>query len=127
MTLLGPSVWFRYNRSTTDQIFCIPQILQGKWEYNETVYQLFVEFKNTCDSVRREILYTYLTDSGVSMQLVRVIEVCLNETYNNVNMGKHSYDDFPNQNDLIKEMSLHACFQIFFRMPLVRSKKIKRD
>jgi hypothetical protein len=29
------------NRSTTDQIFFIYQILENKWEYNETVHQLF--------------------------------------------------------------------------------------
>jgi hypothetical protein len=31
---------FRRNRSTTDQIFCIRQILEKKWEYNETVQYL---------------------------------------------------------------------------------------
>jgi hypothetical protein len=38
---------FRRNRSTTDQIFCIRQILEKKWEYNEneTVHQLFIDFK----------------------------------------------------------------------------------
>jgi hypothetical protein len=34
---------FRRNRSTTDQIFCICQILERKWEYNETVHQLFID------------------------------------------------------------------------------------
>jgi hypothetical protein len=29
---------FRRNRSTTDQIFCIRQILDKKWEYNETAH-----------------------------------------------------------------------------------------
>jgi hypothetical protein len=29
---------FRCNRSTTDQIFCIRQILEKKWEYIETVH-----------------------------------------------------------------------------------------
>jgi hypothetical protein len=29
---------FRRNRSTTDQIFCILQILENEWEYNETVH-----------------------------------------------------------------------------------------
>jgi hypothetical protein len=54
MKLLGIiSVGFDVNRSTTDQIFCIRQILEKKWEYNETVHQLFIDFKN--DSVRREI------------------------------------------------------------------------
>jgi hypothetical protein len=39
------SVGFDVNRSTTDQIFCIRQILEKKWEYNETVHQLFIDFK----------------------------------------------------------------------------------
>ena len=29
---------FRRNRSTTDHIFCICQILEKKWEYNEAVH-----------------------------------------------------------------------------------------
>jgi hypothetical protein len=29
------------NRSTTDHIFCICQILEKKWGSNETVHQLF--------------------------------------------------------------------------------------
>jgi hypothetical protein len=36
---------FRRNRSTTDQIFGIRQILEKKWEYNETVHQLFIDYK----------------------------------------------------------------------------------
>jgi hypothetical protein len=62
--------WFRRNRSTTDQIFCIRQILEKKWEYNETEHQLSIDFKKAYDSVRREVLYTILTDFGVPMKLV---------------------------------------------------------
>ena len=36
---------FRRDRSTTDHIFCIRQILEKKWEYNEAVHQLFIDFK----------------------------------------------------------------------------------
>jgi hypothetical protein len=32
---------FRRNRSTIDQILCIHQILEKKWEFNETVDQHF--------------------------------------------------------------------------------------
>ncbi|PNF19973.1 hypothetical protein B7P43_G09964, partial [Cryptotermes secundus] len=39
---------FRSNRSTTDQIFCIRQILEKRCEYNETVH-LFVAFKIACE------------------------------------------------------------------------------
>ena len=48
---------FQRNRSTTDHIFCICQILQKKWEYNEAAHQLFIDFKEDYDSVRREGLY----------------------------------------------------------------------
>jgi hypothetical protein len=36
---------FRRNRSATDHIFSIRQILEKKWEYNEAVHQLFIDFK----------------------------------------------------------------------------------
>jgi hypothetical protein len=36
---------FLRNRSTTDQIFCIRQTLEKKWKCNETVHQLFADFK----------------------------------------------------------------------------------
>jgi hypothetical protein len=54
---------FRCNRSTTDQILCIRQILGKKWEFNETVHQLFVDFKKAHDSVRTVELYNILTES----------------------------------------------------------------
>jgi hypothetical protein len=60
--ILDHQCGFRRNGSTTDQIFCIRQILEKKWEYNETVQQLFVHFKKAYDSVRREVLYSILTE-----------------------------------------------------------------
>jgi hypothetical protein len=36
---------FRHDKSTTDHIFYIRQILEKKWEYNGTVHQLFIDFK----------------------------------------------------------------------------------
>ena len=60
---------FRRNRSTTDHIFCIRQILEKKWENNEAVHHFFVDFKKAYDSVRREILYNILTEFGVPRKL----------------------------------------------------------
>jgi hypothetical protein len=54
---LGIITGFQHNRSTTDQIFCICQILEKKWEYNEVVHQLIIDFKKAYDLVRRVILY----------------------------------------------------------------------
>jgi len=44
---------FRRNRSTIDNIFCVLKILEKKWEYNEPVHQVFIDFKKAYDSVRR--------------------------------------------------------------------------
>jgi hypothetical protein len=71
---------FRRNKLTTVKIFYIRHILEKKWEYNETVHQLFVDFKKAYDSVRREVLYNMITEFGVHMKLVRMIKMCLNET-----------------------------------------------
>jgi hypothetical protein len=43
---------FWRNRSTTDQIFCIRQILEKMWEFNGIVHQLFIDFKKAYDLVR---------------------------------------------------------------------------
>jgi hypothetical protein len=42
-------VGFDVNRSTTDQIFCIRQVLKKKWEYNEKVHQLFIYVNKAYD------------------------------------------------------------------------------
>jgi len=68
---------FRHNRSTTDHIFCIRQILEKKREYNEAVHQLFIDFKKAYDSVRRGVLYNSLIEFGIPKKLVRLIKMCL--------------------------------------------------
>ena len=44
---------FQRNRSMTDHIFCICQILEKKSECNEAVHQLCIDFKKAYDSVRK--------------------------------------------------------------------------
>jgi hypothetical protein len=68
--------------------------------YNETVHQLFADFKKTYDSVRREILYSVLIKSGVPMKVARLNKLCLNETYGEVRIGEYLSDGFSIQNGL---------------------------
>ena len=75
---------FRRNRSTTDHIYRIRQILEKKLEYNEAVHQLFIDFKKTYDSVRREVLCNILVEFGIPMKLERLIKMCLTETCSRV-------------------------------------------
>jgi hypothetical protein len=76
-----------------DQIFCIHQILEKKWEYNQTEHQLFIDFKKAFDSVRREVLYSILIEFVVLMKVVRLIKMCLNETYSKVHIGRKTRRD----------------------------------
>jgi hypothetical protein len=66
-----------------------------KWEYNETVHQLFIEFKKAFNSVRREVLYNILIEFGGPFQQVMLIKMCLNESYSKVRIGKQLSDSFP--------------------------------
>jgi hypothetical protein len=91
---------FRSNRSTTDQIFYIRQILEKKWEYNGTVHQIFIDFKKAYESVRREALYNILIEFGIPRKPVGLIKMCLNETYCRVHIGKNLSDKFTIENGL---------------------------
>jgi hypothetical protein len=52
--------------NVTDQLlirsFAFIRYWRKKWEYNETVHQLFVYFKKAYDLVRREALYSILIE-----------------------------------------------------------------
>jgi hypothetical protein len=85
---------FRRNRSKAAQIFYIRHILEKKWEYNCTVYQLFIDFKKTYDSVRREVLYNIPIEFRIHRKLVGLIKMCLNEIYSTVHAGKNLSDNF---------------------------------
>ena len=80
---------FRRNRSTIDHIFCIRQILEKKWECNEEVHQLCIDFKKAYDSVRREVLYKIFIEFGIYRGLVWSIKMSLTETYSRVRVGKN--------------------------------------
>jgi hypothetical protein len=68
---------FQRNRPTTDQIFYIRQILEKKWEYNDTVHQIFIDFKKAYDSVRREASYNICIEFRIPRKLVELIKMCL--------------------------------------------------
>ncbi|KAJ4440533.1 hypothetical protein ANN_08674 [Periplaneta americana] len=59
-------------------------IMEKKWEYKGTVHQLFIDLKTAYDSVKREVLYDILIEFGIPKKLVRLIKMCLSETYSRV-------------------------------------------
>jgi hypothetical protein len=77
--------------------FLYPANIGEKWEYNGTVHQLFIDCKKAYYSVWREVLYNNLIEFGIPRKLAGLIQMCLNETYSTVNIGKYQSDKFPVQ------------------------------
>jgi hypothetical protein len=61
---------------------------------------LFIDFEKMYNSVRRRVLYNILTAFGIAMKLVRLIKLCLNETYSEVHISKNLSDALSIQNGL---------------------------
>jgi hypothetical protein len=78
------------------------------------VHQVFVDYKKTYDSVKTEFLYNILIEFGFPLKLVRLIKMCLNETYSKIWVGKHLSDRFPVKNSLKK----NALSPLFFNFAL---------
>ena len=58
------------------------------------------DFKEAYDSARREVLYNILIEFGVPKKLVRLMKMCLTETYSRVWVGMNLSDKFPIRNGL---------------------------
>jgi hypothetical protein len=91
---------FQHNRSNTNHIFRIRQILEKKLDCNEAVHQLFIDFEKAYDSVRREALYNFLIEFGIPKKRVSLIKMCLTEMYSRVQVGKNLSEMFPIRNVL---------------------------
>jgi len=64
---------------------------EKKGEYNEAVHQLFMDINKAYDSVGKEAFYNILTELGTPLKLLRLIKMCLSETYSRVRVGKNLY------------------------------------
>ena len=64
-----------------------PNRWEKKLEYIEALHELFIDFKEAYDSVRRDVLYNILIEFGIPMKLVRLIKMCLTETYTSWPLG----------------------------------------
>ncbi|KAJ4446679.1 hypothetical protein ANN_13376 [Periplaneta americana] len=87
-------VWVK-RRKLRQHVELKTRIMEKKWEYKGTVHQLFIDFKKAYDSVKREVLYDILIEFGIPKKLVRLIKMCLSETYSRVRIGQFLSDAFP--------------------------------
>jgi len=118
---------FRRNRSTIDHIFCIRQIVEKKWEYNEEVHQLFIDIKKAYDSARREVLYKILIEFGIRGKLVRLIKMSLTEIYSRIRVGKNVSDRFRIRNGLKEGDALSPMLFNFALEYAIRRVQVNQD
>ena len=116
-----------HNRSTAEHIFCIRHILEKKWEYNEAVHQLAIDFRKAYDSFRREVLCNILIAFGIPMELVRLIKLFLSETFSRVRVDKHLSDMVPIKKGLKKRNALSPLFLNFALEYASRKVQVNQD
>ena len=85
---------FRRNRSTTDNIFIMRQILEKCYEYNIEMYVLFIEFKQAFDSVGKQKIIQILQELRVPNRLVRLINMTIQNTEASVKIENLTYNPF---------------------------------
>jgi len=94
---------------------------------NKAVYQLFIYFKRAYDSVRREVLYNTVIEFCIHMKLIRLIKMCLNETYSTVWVGKNLFDMLPIKNGLKQGDALSSLIFNFAAEYAIWKVKVNQD
>jgi hypothetical protein len=91
------------------------------------VHQLLVDFKKTSDSVKKEFLYNISLSLASPMKLVRLIKMCLCETYNTVRIVKYLSVMFPIKTVLIKGDALSPLLFNFALEYAIRRVQVNQD
>jgi len=91
------------------------------------VHQLFIDSKKAYDPVRKEVLYNTIIESDIYMKHVRLIKMCLNETYSGVWVDKHLSDMFPIKNSLKHGDVLSSLLFNFHLVYAIRRVHITQD
>jgi len=89
-----------------------------------------LDIKNAYDSVRRKVLYNIPSELGIPTKLVRLMKMCLPETYSRVRVSKNLTDMFPirnglNQGDALSPLLLNFALEYAIRRAQVNQDGLK--
>ena len=68
---------FRRQRSTSDQLFSIRQIVQKSYEMNVETLHLFIDFRAAYDSIDREGLWHIMAEAHFPHRMIRLLKATL--------------------------------------------------
>jgi len=84
---------FRPNRSTIDNIFIVRQIYEKCYEYNIDLYNIFIDFSQAFDTVKRDAIYDSLAKNNIPDKLIKLIKLTLQHTKMKVKVN-NSYSEW---------------------------------
>ena len=70
---------FRKNRSVTDQIFTLKQIMDNSIGQKLPVYMVFIDFKQAYDTAKREKFYETMSGLGIPSKYMKLVKMTLKE------------------------------------------------
>jgi endonuclease/exonuclease/phosphatase family metal-dependent hydrolase len=85
---------FRRGMSTSDQIFCIRQIIQKSHDMNTETDHLFIDFKAAYDSIDREQLWMLMAEFGFPNKMIRLLKATLTGVVSRVKVEGRLSDAF---------------------------------
>jgi sorting nexin-29 len=71
---------YRGEKSTTDQIFTLGQMLEKFSEYDKDTHHLFIDFKAAYDSIDRRSLYGAVEELNIPQKLIALVKATMNNT-----------------------------------------------
>jgi sorting nexin-29 len=71
---------FRKGKSTIDQLFTVRLILEKFWEYKIDGHQIFVDFKQAYDKIKRKNLYKIMLYFGIPEKLIRLTKATMEDS-----------------------------------------------
>ena len=85
---------FMKGRSTTDHIFVLKDVISKYWEFNKTVYILFVDFSKAYDSIARQKMWSLLNKCKIPQKLINLIKMCVEGSRCKVRVKRDYTDSF---------------------------------
>ena len=85
---------FMPDRSTTDQIFTLRQILEKTHEFQVDTHHLFIDFRQAYDTPQRNELFKAMNLFGIPSKLIKLCQMTLNDTCRSVKAAGTTMDNF---------------------------------